>query len=62
MGQVVQRGCTLVPLKAYFSDRGFVKIELALCKGKKTYDKRQDIKRREEDLAMRRIMKARRRK
>ncbi len=60
-GQVTQRGFTLVPIKFYFSDRGFAKVELALCKGKKTYDKRQDIKRREEDLAMRRIMKARRR-
>jgi SsrA-binding protein len=62
MGQVAQRGFTLVPLKVYFSARGYAKVELALCRGKKLYDKRWDIKRREEDLAMRRIMKARRRK
>jgi SsrA-binding protein len=61
-GQVAQRGFTLVPLKAYFSDRGFAKMELALCKGKKLYDKREDIKRREADLAMRRVLKSRRNK
>ncbi|MBP7215910.1 MAG: SsrA-binding protein SmpB [Candidatus Omnitrophica bacterium] len=60
MGQVAQRGMTLVPTKAYFSNRGFAKIELALCKGKKVYDRRQDIKRRELDLEMRRMMKHRR--
>ncbi len=61
MGQVAQRGFTLVPLKAYFTDQGLAKIELALCKGRRLYDKRQAIKRREEDMAMRRIMKSRRR-
>ena len=59
-GQLTQRGFTLVPLKVYFSDRGFAKVELALCKGKKLYDKRENIKRREADLEMRRILKSRR--
>ncbi len=59
-GAVAQRGFTLVPLKVYFSGRGLVKVELALCKGKRLYDKRADIKRREEKLAMRRIIKSRR--
>ena len=61
-GQIAQRGFTLVPLKAYFNDRGFAKIELALCKGKKSYDRREDLKRRETDLEMRRALKNRRRK
>lgn len=52
-----QKGFTLVPLKVYFNDRGFVKIELGLGKGKKLYDKRDDIKRRENDLSVRRMMK-----
>ena len=38
-GQIKQEGLTLVPLKFYFS-RGRVKVELAMCKGKKLYDKR----------------------
>ena len=59
-GQVTQRGFTLVPLKAYFSDRGFAKIELALARGKKLYDRREDIKRRETELQMRRALKSRR--
>ena len=58
--QFTQRGLTLVPLKVYFNDRGFVKIELALCKGKKLYDKREDIKRKEIDLQLRRAIKGRR--
>ena len=61
-GQVVQRGFTLVPLKAYFSDRGFAKIELALCRGKKLYDRREALKRKELDLEMRRALKSSRRK
>lgn len=60
MGQVAQRGMALVPTKAYFNSQGIAKIELALCKGKKLYDRRADIKRRELDLEMRRVMKARR--
>jgi SsrA-binding protein len=57
---VSQRGRTLIPLKAYFNDKGIAKIELALCKGKKLYDRRQDIKRRELDLEIRRALKGRR--
>lgn len=59
-GRLTQKGFTAVPLKAYFNDRGFVKIELAICKGKKLYDKRENVKRREIDLQLRRAMKGRR--
>lgn len=38
-----QRGFTLVPLRIYFNSRGFAKVELALAKGKKQYDKRRTI-------------------
>ncbi len=60
VGKLAQKGLTLIPLKFYFNDRGFVKLELALCKGKKLYDKRDTIKRRETDLEMRRAIKNRR--
>lgn len=59
-GKLTQKGLTLVPLKIYFNDRGFAKVELALCKGKRLYDKREDIKKRETDLDIRRVMKRRR--
>jgi len=59
-GRLTQKGLTLIPLKAYFNSKGFAKVELALCKGKKLYDKRQDIKKRETDREIRRISKNRR--
>ncbi len=43
------RGFTLIPLKLYFNDRGYAKVELGLARGKKVYDRREEIKRR--DLA-----------
>ncbi|MFA5362404.1 MAG: SsrA-binding protein SmpB [Candidatus Omnitrophota bacterium] len=58
--QVSQKGFTLIPLKAYFNNRGFVKIELAVCKGKRSFDKRDDIKRKEVELDIRRVLKSRR--
>lgn len=58
--EVNQKRLTLVPLKLYFNKRGIVKIELAKAKGKILYDKRQDVKKRETDLEIRRALKARR--
>ncbi len=45
-GKIKEKGLTLVPLKVY-TNKGLVKVELGLCKGKKEYDKREDIKRRD---------------
>lgn len=42
MGKIVEKGYTLVPLQVYFKD-GRAKVEIGLAKGKKLYDKRQDI-------------------
>ena len=41
-GKVAEKGFTLVPLRVYFKD-GRVKVEIGLAQGKKLYDKRQDI-------------------
>jgi SsrA-binding protein len=57
IGQVSQRGLTLVPMKMYFNKRGFVKVALSLVKGKKIYDRREDIKRREETRILKRYAK-----
>lgn len=57
-----QRGFTLIPLSIYFIERGIVKLELGLCKGKKLYDRREAIKRREAELEMRRALKSRRKR
>ena len=45
-GQTTLRGYTLIPMRLYFSDRGRVKVELALCRGKKLHDRRDDLKKR----------------
>jgi len=37
-------GLTIVPLRLFFNDRGFAKMDIALCKGKKQFDKRESIK------------------
>lgn len=59
-GKVTQRGLTLVPLKLYIK-RGVAKIELGMAKGKKIYDKREVITRREVGREMDRALKFRRR-
>ncbi|MFI3213082.1 MAG: SsrA-binding protein SmpB [Eubacteriales bacterium] len=42
LGKIKEKGFTIVPLQVYFKD-GRAKIEIGLCRGKKLYDKRQDI-------------------
>ncbi|MCB0794337.1 MAG: SsrA-binding protein SmpB [Flavobacteriales bacterium] len=41
------QGVTIVPLRLYISDKGFAKLEIALAKGKKTFDKRESLKERD---------------
>lgn len=48
LGKVQEKGFTLIPTRIYFKN-GLAKVELALAKGKKLYDKRETIKRREEE-------------
>ncbi len=52
-------GQALIPLKLYFKG-GLIKVELALCKGKKLHDKREDVKKREDERDARRAMSIRR--
>ncbi|HEX7025238.1 MAG TPA: SsrA-binding protein SmpB [Gemmatimonadales bacterium] len=59
IGGVEQKGFTLVPLEIYFS-RGRVKVAIALARGKKTHDRREDIKRRIADREMARAIKSNR--
>jgi SsrA-binding protein len=50
-------GLTLVPTKAYFTESGFLKVEIALARGKQLHDRREDIKKRENDRELKRIVK-----
>ncbi|HHX37820.1 MAG TPA: SsrA-binding protein SmpB [Clostridiaceae bacterium] len=56
MGRVQQQGLTLIPLSLYFK-KSRVKVELALGRGKRLHDKREDIIRRETDRAVARNIK-----
>jgi SsrA-binding protein len=59
IGKTVEKGMTLVPTRLYFKD-GRVKVAVSLAKGKKDYDKRETIKRREADRETRAAIKSRR--
>ncbi|MCR9292452.1 MAG: SsrA-binding protein SmpB [bacterium] len=58
IGKAKEKGLTLVPLRMYFNERGVVKCEMALCRGLKLHDKRDQMKKatakRDMDRAMRR--------
>ncbi len=56
LGQLQEKGLTLVPLSLYFK-AGKAKVELGLAKGKKLFDKRETIKRRESDRELKRMTK-----
>jgi len=58
-GKVQQKGLTLIPLRIYFNPRGIAKVELGLARGKKQYDRRETIKKREAGREMERAMKIR---
>ncbi|MEW5767595.1 MAG: SsrA-binding protein SmpB [bacterium] len=55
-GKVTERGFALIPLKLYF-EKGRVKLELALARGKRAYDKREDLKRKVMEREMERTLK-----
>ncbi|CAN5553993.1 SsrA-binding protein [soil metagenome] len=50
-----EKGLTIIPIRLFINDRGLAKIEIALAKGKKLYDKREDIKDRDIKREMDRI-------
>lgn len=52
-----EKGLTVVPHKMYFNERGFCKIEIALAQGKKTFDKRETIKARDNKTELDRLRK-----
>ncbi|HOB51963.1 MAG TPA: SsrA-binding protein SmpB [Acidobacteriota bacterium] len=61
IGKVTEKGMTLIPLSVYFNPKGRVKVELGLCRGKKTVDKRRTEQERTEKREIEKIMKNRER-
>lgn len=60
MGKIAEKGYTLVPLQVYFKD-GKAKVEIGLAKGKKLYDKRQDIAKKDQKREAERELKSNKR-
>ena len=58
-GKIRERGLTLVPTKVMFNDRGKIKIELGLARGKRKYEKRDVLKKRDTDREIRAEIKKR---
>ncbi len=59
IGAVAEKKMMLVPTKIYFNKRGVAKVELALGKGKKLYDKREAIKKRDVERSLERVIRTR---
>ncbi len=51
------QGLTIIPIKLFISDKGWAKLEIALAKGKKLFDKRDDIKKRDTERELQRKLK-----
>ena len=57
IGYTTLKGLTLVPLKMYINGSGLAKVEIAVARGKKEYDKRHDIAKRDADRRMQQAMR-----
>jgi len=55
--KVQEKGYSIIPVRVYFSERGFAKIEIALARGKKMYDKREDLKKKDAENEIARMKK-----
>jgi len=55
--QINEKGLALIPLKAFFNPKGVLKLELAVAKGKKLFDKRETIKNRDNERQLQQIKK-----
>ena len=61
IGKTKEKGFTLVPLKMYFAENGLAKLELGLVRGKKLYDKRDTIAKRDQERDVERALRDRQR-
>lgn len=57
LGATTEQGLTVVPLQMYINENGLAKLDIAIARGKKLYDKRDDIAKKDADRRMERAMK-----
>ncbi|THU35968.1 SsrA-binding protein SmpB [Niastella caeni] len=55
--KIKEKGYSIVPLRIFFNEKGYIKLEIGLGKGKKQYDKRETIKARDTEREMKRYLK-----
>lgn len=55
--KIKERGLTIIPLEMYISERGFIKLDIGLAKGKKSFDKRDTIQQRDQKRDLDRLRK-----
>lgn len=60
LSKIKEKGLTIIPTKLFINERGFAKLEIALAKGKKEFDKRESIKERETKVKIKQIVSRRR--
>ena len=57
IGSTTKKGFSIIPLSLYFNKKGYAKILIGIGRGKKKFDKRQTIKKKEWDIQKRRLLK-----
>lgn len=56
-GKIKEKGYTIIPLRMFFNEKNFIKVEIGLAKGKKMHDKRDSIKQKDTEREMKRFLK-----
>lgn len=57
IGYITQKGLTIIPLNMYINEKGIAKMQIGVCRGKKNYDKRDDIAKKDAERKMQQAMK-----
>ena len=57
LSKLKEKGTTIIPIQLFFSDRGFAKLEIALARGKKLFDKREDMKKKDQQREISRVVR-----
>lgn len=52
-----EKGTTLIPLQLYFNERGFAKVDIGIARGKKMYDKREELKKKDQAREIRKFVR-----
>ena len=52
-----EKGVTIIPIQLFFNERGYAKLEIALARGKKTFDKREDLKKKDQQREIAKVIR-----